>query len=511
MSREPFDEMKQKNPVAPDRLPGAPMSVAERIVARRVRHTLPGWAMAAVAAVSVAVVGFGLLWFLDGGNGAEVAGGDTTLAPTTAVPVVTTVADVDSTTAVYFFGDTTGESWPGGPFLMPVARTVEGASDVVTAMLQALLEGPTPAEAASVPAISSAVPAGTEIRGVTVVGGIATVDLSSEFGSGGGTLSMVGRLGQVVLTLDRLDGIDGVRFQVEGVPTTVFGGEGIIVNDPATSADFEGLLPAIMIESPPYGFVYTSNPLIVHGTANVFEATVSLALTDADGLIIWEGFTTATCGTGCRGEWETTIPYEVETPQMGSLVAWESSAMDGSRTNVRKHPVWLVPAAGGATTTTIVYPVCSGADAAADLVEQPELPAAIAEKRAAIFAAARNCDWPTLASLLGDPFSYTFGIDEDPIAYWQEREIAGDDVMYRLAELLNRSFLVTYADATTTYYTWPLAFGGSWSELPEAAIEELRPLYDDEDFAGFADFGGYIGYRVGILEDGTWVYFIAGD
>src|SRR3990172_2088110 len=139
MSREPFDEMKQKNPVAPDRLPGAPMSVAERIVARRVRHTLPGWAMAAVAAVSVAVVGFGLLWFLDGGNGAEVAGGGTTTLPAVISSDATTTTEVavDLPGAVYLFADTDGPGREYGPFLIPVARTING-SDTIGAALQAL-------------------------------------------------------------------------------------------------------------------------------------------------------------------------------------------------------------------------------------------------------------------------------------------------------------------------------------------------------------------------------------
>ena len=29
--------------------------------------------------------------------------------------------------------------------------------------------------------------------------------------------------------------------------------------------------------------------------------------------------------------------------------------------------------------------------------------------------------------------------------------------------------------------------------------------------SGFEELGGYLGYRVGIREDGTWLYFIAGD
>jgi hypothetical protein len=143
-------------------------------------------------------------------------------------------------------------------------------------------------------------------------------------------------------------------------------------------------------------------------------------------------------------------------------------------------------------------------------VEQLGLPAAVAEKRAAIFAAARTCDWPTLRSLLGEGFSYTFGIDTDPIAYWQEREAAGDQVTYYLAELLNRPF-ATQTAGDTTYYAWPSAFVTEWSLVSETDREALRPLYGDEDFAGFAEFGAYIGYRVGMTPDGTWVYFIAGD
>lgn len=512
MSRDKFDEMKRRNPVEPARLPGAPMSVAERIVARRVRHTLPGWAMAAVAAVSVTVVGFGMLWFLDGGNGAEVAGGDTTI--TTAVTTTgfsTTSAPNPpqySGQAAYFFLDTTGPGWEG-PFLVPVARIAEG-NDLEGAVA-ALLEGPTADEAAAIPAMSTAIPEGTVLLDLDYgTEGIVTVDFSSEFVSGGGTLSMMGRLAQVVFTLDVFDGVEGVRFEVEGVPTTVFGGEGITVNDPATSADFESLLPAVMIDSPVHGGLYGANPMVAYGTANVFEATVSLALTDADGLIIWEGFTTATCGTGCRGEWAITIPYEVDAAQMGSLIAWESSAMDGSQTNVREHPVWLVPYQGGSPNTTTPAIGCSGA-LAADLVEQTGLPEAVTAKRAAIYAAARACDWVALESLMADPFSYTFGVDEDPIAYWQEREAAGDRVIFYLAELLNRPVGTQYT-VDVTYYVWPSAFiFPEWAAVPEAHREALRPLYDDEDFAFWAEAGGYMGYRIGMTEDGEWVYFIAGD
>src|SRR3990172_11244347 len=125
MTRDPFDEMKRQTPVPRDQLPGAPMSVADRILARRPRAAWPGWAVAAAAAMSVALVGFGMLWFFNEGSGNGVAEGDTstTGAVTSTVgDTTTTVADLDFPTAVYFFVDTTGESWAGGPFLMPVER-----------------------------------------------------------------------------------------------------------------------------------------------------------------------------------------------------------------------------------------------------------------------------------------------------------------------------------------------------------------------------------------------------
>lgn len=51
----------------------------------------------------------------------------------------------------------------------------------------------------------------------------------------------------------------------------------------------------------------------------------------------------------------------------------------------------------------------------------------------------------------------------------------------------------------------------SWREVPREARQALGPLYGDEDFQQFAEFGCYIGYRVGISESGDWLYFVAGD
>lgn len=526
MTRDPFEHMKNSNPVPPGMEPSAPMSMADRIVgAGSTAGRWPAWALTAVTAVAVLVVGLASVWMLGDDGGDDVAaGGETTtssaLATTTSVTpttgyVTTTLApEYGFDAVVYFLGEGVGDTAQSGPYLIPVAVPTTDR-DEVTGTVVALLRGPTPGQLESVPAISSAIPSGTVVRDVTVADGVATVDLSSEYTSGGGSFSMFGRLAQVVFTLTRFDEVDGVRFLVDGAPLTVLGGEGIIVGDPMTREDFypgignswdagpdTGFVPAVMIESPAYGGAEGGNPLVADGVANVFEATVSLALTDADGLIIWEGFTTASCGTGCWGEWDVTIPYDVDEPQMGALIAWESSAMDGSQINVREHPVWLTPAGDGAT--------CSGALVTDSLIEQPGLSPQNAAMREQIFEAATSCDWDTLRSLQIEGFQYSFGDNVDAIAFWQGLEAAGEQPIRYLAELLNRPYGTQPGPGGEDYYAWPSAFVTEWSQVPEKEIDELRPLYDDDDFAGFAEFGGYYGYRVGII-DGSWVYFVAGD
>jgi hypothetical protein len=239
--------------------------------------------------------------------------------------------------AVYFFLD--GEE---GPFLVPVARAVDRGLPATTAVA-ALLAGPSGAEQSGIPAISSTVPDGTRLNSISIADRVATVDLSAEFVSGGGSASMRGRLAQVVFTLTRFETVDGVVFLVDGQPTEVFGGEGVIVDVPATRAGFEDLLPAIMVESPPFGGA-AGNPARVTGTANTFEAVFQVVLTDSEGLILYDSYTMATCGSGCRGDFDVTIPYDVAETQVGALIVFEFSAEDGRQINIREYPVGLSPA-----------------------------------------------------------------------------------------------------------------------------------------------------------------------
>ena len=80
----------------------------------------------------------------------------------------------------------------------------------------------------------------------------------------------------------------------------------------------------IEVESPVAGESVTS-PVVVSGTADVFEATVSIEIRDELGHVVGSGFATATCGTGCRGDYETRVRFEVDHEQAGTIVVYEAT------------------------------------------------------------------------------------------------------------------------------------------------------------------------------------------
>ena len=209
--------------------------------------------------------------------------------------------------------------------VVPVRRTVETTPAVARAALEALLDGPTADERAG--GLASAIPAGTTLLDISLADAVATVDLSGTFDDGGGSASMLGRVAQVVATLTRFPTIDRVAFRLDGEPVETIGGEGVAVNPPLGRRDIEDETPQVLVESPLPGDT-VSSPIRLRGTANVFEATVSLEVRDAADEVILETFTTATSGTGTRGTFGTELALPDAKGPL-TIVAFESSAEDG--------------------------------------------------------------------------------------------------------------------------------------------------------------------------------------
>jgi len=251
----------------------------------------------------------------------------TTAAPlstTTSAPAQTSTMDV----RVYLLR---------GDKLDVAHRAVARTQQVATAAMQALLAGPTADEAAA--GLGTTVPTGTRLLGISIAGGTATVDLSGAFASGGGSLSMMARLAQVTFTLTQFPTVDRVAFHLDGQPVTAFGGEGIMLDHPATRATFESVAPAILVESPARGSAVQS-PVRITGSANVFEAQFQAELAGPDGAVIAHQAVHATSGTGTRGTFDVTIPFTASGT--ATLRVFDLSPKDGARTDIVEVPLQLV-------------------------------------------------------------------------------------------------------------------------------------------------------------------------
>ena len=226
-----------------------------------------------------------------------------TVTVTTTLPATTAPATEKTSLRVYFLKD--GR-------VQPVAREVLQTKAVASAALGELAKGPTSIETRDLQLTSDAKDVGT----VRVSNGVATLA-----GAKGGSLT---GLAQVVFTLTQFPTvktveIDGKRY---------------------TRADFEDETPIIAVESP-LPFQHVTSPLRATGTANTFEATFEYELKDPDGKTVATHFVTATSGTGMRGTFDFTVPYQVDREGLGELIVYERSAANGKRTHVSEVPIYL--------------------------------------------------------------------------------------------------------------------------------------------------------------------------
>ena len=214
-------------------------------------------------------------------------------------------------------------------------RAVESTPAIATATLTALFAGPQVNDLAI--GQRTALPASLALADPLKIdqsSKIATVSLPSNF-IGQSKSGEIQRTAQIVYTLTQFPTVTGVSFVIDGTRYKPLNGEGKRADGPVGRADYEALVPAILFESA------SGNPLHVTGTANVFEAEFRFELYDASNQMIANGNIMASSGTGTRGSFKSDISYKVKNDQTGTLVGYEPSAKDGSRTNVVAIPVLL--------------------------------------------------------------------------------------------------------------------------------------------------------------------------
>lgn len=251
--------------------------------------------------------------------------------------------DGPSVTPVRLYFVAPGGGTPGraDPFLVSVQREIPSTPGIAQATLRELIDGPSAADDALIDGISTSVPGETLVLGVDITDGLAIVDLSREFESGGGSFSMFSRLAQVTYTVTQFPTVDEVEFRLDGRAVQVFSGEGIVLDGPASRADFLDLLPTVFVDRPAAG-AQADAPLRVTGMAAVFEATFQYRLETVGGAVLDEGFAMTDNGTGW-GAFDITLDAGVDAPTDATLTVWEYSAEDGSVQALRVTPLTLLP------------------------------------------------------------------------------------------------------------------------------------------------------------------------
>ncbi len=152
------------------------------------------------------------------------------VSPTSPEPSTPAVQPIQTNAALYWVRDT------GTDFeLVPMEVLVRDTKDpevVLATAFNRLLSGSPEANT------FSNIPEGTQLLNIAVEDDGIYLNLSKEFTSGGGSASMISRVGQVIYTATSLESDAKIWLYVEGEPLELLGGEGLEVPQPTTRDNF---------------------------------------------------------------------------------------------------------------------------------------------------------------------------------------------------------------------------------------------------------------------------------
>jgi hypothetical protein len=139
-----------------------------------------------------------------------------------------------------------------------------------------------------------------------------------------------------------------------------------------------------------------------------------------------------------------------------------------------------------------------------------ELPLPVLRTLRALESAAASDDYDALADLIPKSgFTYTYGgpFPGGATAYW--RELAGEHDPSPLAVL--EAILAVPHTKVGNHYVWPFAYDRDPASLTDEELDTLARIASPQEIAQWQEFGHYLGWRAGIRQDGTWIFFVAGD
>lgn len=228
--------------------------------------------------------------------------------------------------AVYYLGGGNASGGASRPVLYREFRTVPQSAGVVRSAVDAMLH-----QRPSDPDYRSIWPAATQVRGISVSGTIATVDLTANARTASaGAAVEEASLQQLVHTVTaNMPKVTGVRLRFDGQTKETLWGHADTRGTLTRGRSTDVIAPIWVIE--PGQGARVGRTFTVKGTATVFEATVSWSVTrPGSSTKIKSGYVTATKGAPERGDFTVTVTLPAGTTGDVVFTAWESSAQDGS-------------------------------------------------------------------------------------------------------------------------------------------------------------------------------------
>jgi len=122
-------------------------------------------------------------------------------------------------------------------------------------------------------------------------------------------------------------------------PTAI--GGGTATPSPTGSGTAAGKRPVVVM-TPLVGDQLVS-PVTIRGRAEAPDGVVTIVVLDAGGDMLAAMNTDVSCGSGCRGTFETNLALFTPTRQVGTVVVSVSSGADAAPPYVVQVPVTLVP------------------------------------------------------------------------------------------------------------------------------------------------------------------------
>jgi hypothetical protein len=185
----------------------------------------------------------------------------------------------------------------------------------------------------------------------------------------------------------------------------------------------------------------------------------------------------------------------VTTLLAGSLLLGACGADDAGDAPVAP-PVTPAPIEPGVPAPSPVQPAPDPLDA---------LPAEVRATRDALLVAARATDWDAIGALIPTEglFTFSYGGGSDAVEYYRSLE---EDVAALIVELLEGDFA-----QLGQIVVWPALHARTPFTLDAQERAELVVRYGADEVDAWERGGAYLGWRLGITDEGDWLFLVSGD